>query len=66
MKKSKIYKENGELKVNITIDTGLSMLEFEKQLEFLLESMKEELSIVEVLQVKHQVLSAYTEAVKKI
>ena len=64
MSKPEIYKENGQLKINITIDKGLSMFEFEEQLEHLIESIKEELSTVEVLQVKHQLLLAYSEAIK--
>jgi hypothetical protein len=58
MKKSAIYRENGELKVTFTINTKQSMLALEEQIESLLESAKDELSELEKLQIKRQLLKA--------
>jgi hypothetical protein len=58
MKKSAIYRENGELKVTFTINTKQPMLALEEQIESLLESAKDELSELEKLQIKQQLLKA--------
>jgi hypothetical protein len=59
MKKPNIYRENGQLKVNITINTDGSMLEMEEQIAGILDSMKEELSELEKLQVTQQIIEAF-------
>jgi hypothetical protein len=59
MKKPSIYRENGQLKVNITIKTDGSMLEMEEQIAGILDSMKEELSELEKLQVTQQIIEAF-------
>jgi hypothetical protein len=59
MKKPNIYRENGQLKVNITIKTDGSMLEMEEQIAGILDSMKEELSELEKLQVTQQIIEAF-------
>jgi hypothetical protein len=57
MKKSVICRENGELK--ITINKTQSMLELEDEIASLIESAKDELSEIEKIQIKRQILQAY-------
>ena len=59
MKESVICRENGELKVIFTINTKQSMRKLEEQIECLIESAKDELSEMEILQIKKQILQAY-------
>jgi hypothetical protein len=59
MKKPLIYREDGKLKVNITINTNCSMLELEEQIACMVESAEEELSEIEKLQVTTQILEAF-------
>ncbi len=59
MKKPLIYREDGELKVNITLNTNCSMLELEEQIASMIESAEEELSEMEKLQVTTQILEAF-------
>lgn len=59
MKKSAICRENGELKVTFTINKKQSMIELEEQIESLIESAKDELTEMEKLQIKKQVLQAF-------
>ena len=60
MKNSVIYRENGELKITFTINKKQSMLELENEIESLIESAKDELSEIEKLQIKRQILQAYS------
>jgi hypothetical protein len=62
MKDSVICRENGELKVIFTINTKQSMLKLEEQIESLIESAKDDLSEMEKLQIKQQILQAYINA----
>lgn len=62
MKKSSIYRENGELKINITLNTNCSMLQLEEQIKDLTKSAEEELSEVEKAQVTKQILQAFNNA----
>jgi hypothetical protein len=59
MKKPNIYRENGQLKVNITINKDGYMLEMEDQIAGILDSKKEELSELEKLQVTQQIIEAF-------
>jgi hypothetical protein len=59
MKKSVICRENGELKITFTINKTQSMLELENEIESLIESAKDELSEIEKIQIKRQILQAY-------
>jgi len=59
MTKSLIYRENGELKINITLNTNCSMLQLEDQIEHLIKSAEEELSEFEKAQVTKQILQAF-------
>jgi len=59
MKNSVICRENGELKITFTINKKQSMLELENEIESLIESAKDELSQIEKLQIKLQILQAY-------
>ena len=58
MKNLSVCRENGELKINFTLDTNLSMLEQEEQIESLIESGNEEFSKLEKLQIKKEILQA--------
>lgn len=62
MKKPLIYREDGELKINITINTNCSMLELEEQIEYLIESAEEELSAMEKVLVTKQILQAFNKS----
>jgi hypothetical protein len=59
MKNSVICRENGELKITFTSNKKQSMLELENEIESLIESAKDELSEIEKLQIKRQILQAY-------
>ena len=59
MKKSAIYRKNGELKITFTINKTQSMLELENEIESLIASAKDELSEIEKIQIKRQILQAY-------
>ena len=59
MKNSVICRENGELKITFTINIKQSMLELENEIESLIESAKDELSEIEKLQIKRQILQVY-------
>lgn len=59
MNKHDIFRDNGQLKVNIAIKADCSMLEMEEQISEILDSMKEELSDLERLLVHKQILEAF-------
>ncbi len=62
MNEKNIYREDGKLKVNITINRSHTMLEIEEEIACLLESEKEELSEEEKIQIKQQILQALNSA----
>jgi hypothetical protein len=62
MTKSLIYRENGELKINFTLNTNCSMLQLEEQIEHLIKSAEEKLSEVEKAQVTKEILQAFNNA----
>jgi len=62
MTKPLIFRENGELKINITLNTNCSLFQLEEQIERLIKSAEEELSEVEKIQVTKQILQAFNNA----
>lgn len=62
MTKPLIFRENGELKINITLNTNCSMFQLEEQIERLLKSAEEELSEIEKIHVTQQILRAFNNA----
>ena len=65
MKKREIYRENGQLKVNISFDRRDSLLKMEEQIADILDAMKDELSELERLLVKQQMLEALNNEKRK-
>jgi len=58
MVENKIYRENGKLKIQFTINKTKSMLEMEEQIEVLVNSVKNELTDMELIKVKEQLLNS--------
>ena len=66
MTKPLIFRENGELKINITLNTNCSLFQLEEQIERLIKSAEEELSAVEKIQVTKQILQAFNKAMSPL
>jgi hypothetical protein len=60
-----IYRKNGKLNIKIEIDRNLSMLDLEESVENLIKSAKIELTEKEEIQIKQQILLAYSKAADK-